>query len=45
MSLRYVQELAEARQPQVIRPVRLQDGRVTGNKPEVLEEAAESFRG
>ena len=43
-SLRYIQELAEAGQPQEIRAVRLQDCRVTDNKREVLEEVAESFR-
>ena len=43
-SLRYIRELAEAGKPQEIRAVRLQDGRVTGNKGEVLEEVAQSFR-
>ena len=43
-SLRYIRELAEAGKPQEIRAVRLQDGRVTGNKKEVLEEVAQSFR-
>ena len=43
-SLRYIRELAEAGQPQEIRAVRLQDGRVRGNKQEVLEAVAESFR-
>ena len=43
-SLRYIRELAEAGKPQEIRAVRLQDGRVTGNKREVLEEVAQSFR-
>ena len=43
-SLRYIRELAEAGQPQEIRAVRLQDGRVKGNKREVLEEVAQSFR-
>ena len=42
--LRYIRELAEAGRPQEIRAVRLQDGRVTGNKWEVLEEVAQSFR-
>ena len=42
-SLRYIPEIAEAGQPQEIRAVRLQDGRVTGNKQEVLEAVAESF--
>ena len=42
-SLRYSRELAEAGKPQEIRAVRLQDGRVTGNKREVLEEVAQSF--
>ena len=42
--LRYIRELAEAGKPQEIRAVRLQDGRVTGNKWEVLEEVAQSFR-
>ena len=31
-SLRYIRELAEAGRPQEIRAVRLQDGRVTGDK-------------
>ena len=44
-SLRYIRELAEAGKPQEIQPVRLQDGRVTGNKREVLEVVAQSFRG
>ena len=39
-SLRYIRELAEAGRPQEIWAVRLQDGRVTGNKQEVLEDAA-----
>ena len=43
-SLRYIRELAEAGKPQEIRVVRLQDGRGTGNKREVLEEVARSFR-
>ena len=43
-SLQYIRELAEAGKPQEIRTVRLQDGRVTGNKQEVLEEVAQSFR-
>ena len=43
-SLRYIRELAEAGKPQEIRAVRLQCGRVTGNKKEVLEEVAQSFR-
>ena len=43
-SLRYIRELAEAGKPQDIRAVRLQDGRVTGNKREVLEEVVQSFR-
>ena len=43
-ALRYIQELAEAGRPQEIRAMRLQDGRVTGNKQEVLEEVAQSFR-
>ena len=43
-SLRYIRELAEAGRPQEIRGVRLQDGRVRGNKQEVLEEVAQSFR-
>ena len=43
-SLRYIRELAEAGKPQEIRAVRLQFGRVTGNKKEVLEEVAQSFR-
>ena len=43
-SLRYIRELAEAGRPQEIRLVRLQDGRVTGKKKEVLEEVAQSFR-
>ena len=44
-SLRYIRQLAKAGQPQEIRAVRLQDGRVTGKKQEVLEEVAESFQG
>ena len=43
-SLWYIRERAEAGKPQEIRTVRLQDGRVTGNKREVLEEVAQSFR-
>ena len=43
-SLRYIRELAEAGKPREIRAVRLQCGRVTGNKKEVLEEVAQSFR-
>ena len=43
-SLRYIWEVAEAGQPLEIRAVRLQDGRVTGNKWEVLEEVAQSLR-
>ena len=43
-SLRYIKELAEAGKPKEIRAVRLQCGRVTGNKKEVLEEVAQSFR-
>ena len=43
-SLRYIRELAEAGKPQEIQAVRLQDGRVRGNKREVLEEVAQSFR-
>ena len=43
-SLRYIGELAEAGKPQEIRAVRLQCGRVTGNKKEVLEKVAQSFR-
>ena len=39
-SLRYMRELVEAGKPQEIRAVRLQDGSVTGNKREVLEEVA-----
>ena len=42
--LRYIRELAEARKPGGIRAVRLQCGRVTGNKKEVLEEVTQSFR-
>ena len=42
--LRYIRELAEAGKPQEVRAVRLQDGRATGNKREVLEELAQSFR-
>ena len=37
-------ELTVAGRPQEIQAVRLQDGRVTGNKREVLEEVARSFR-
>ena len=43
-SLRYIRQLAEARQPQEVRALRLQDGRVSGNKRELLEAMAESFR-
>ena len=43
-SLQYIRELAEAGKPQEIRAVRLQCGRVTGNKKEVLQEVAQSFR-
>ena len=43
-SLRYIRELAQAGKPKEIRAVRLQCGRVTGNKKEVLEEVAQSFR-
>ena len=43
-SLRYIRELAEAGKPKEIRAVGLQCGRVTGNKKEVLEESAQSFR-
>ena len=43
-SLRYIRELAEAGRPQKNRAVRMQDGRVTDNKREVLEEVAQSFR-
>ena len=43
-SLRYIRELAEAQKPEEIRMVRLLCGRVTGNKKEVLEEVAPSFR-
>ena len=43
-SLRHIRELAEAGKPQEIRAVRLQCDRVTGNKKEVLEEVAQSFR-
>ena len=43
-SLRYIRELAEAGRPQEMRAVRLQSCRVTGNKREVLEEVAQSFR-
>ena len=42
-SLRYNRESAEAGRPQEIRAVRLQDGEVTGNKREVLEEVVQSF--
>ena len=44
-SLRYIRELAEAGQLQEIRAVRLQNGRGTSNKREVLAAVAESFRG
>ena len=44
-SLRYIRELAGAGRPQEIRAVRLQDGRVTGNKREFLEAVADTFRG
>ena len=43
-SLRYIRELAEAGKPQDIRAVRLQVGRVTSNKKEVLEEVTQIFR-
>ena len=43
-SLRDIRELAEAGQPQEIRAVRLPDGRVKGNKREVLEAVEESFQ-
>ena len=43
-SLQNIRELAEAGWPQEIRVVRLQDGRVTGNKRKVLEEVAQSFQ-
>ena len=43
-SLRYIRELAETGQPQEIKAVRLQDGRVRGNKRKVLEEVPKSFR-
>ena len=43
-SLQYIRELAESGKPQEIRAVGLQCGRVTGNKNEVLEEVAQSFR-
>ena len=43
-SLWYIRRLAGAGRPQKIRAVRLQDGRVTGKKREVLEEVAKSFR-
>ena len=43
-ALRYIRELAEAGRTQEIRAVRLQDGRVTGNEREVLEEVAQAFR-
>ena len=43
-ALRYIRQLAEAGRLQEIRAVRLQDGRVTGNKLEVLEEVAQNFR-
>ena len=42
--LRYIRELAEAGKTQEIWAVRLHDGRVTGNKREVPEEVAQSFR-
>ena len=42
-SLRYIQ-LTEAGRPQELRAVRLQDGRVTGDEQEVLQEVAQSFR-
>ena len=42
-SLRYIRELAEAGRTQETRAVRLRDGRVRGNKREVLEELAQSF--
>ena len=44
-SLRYIRELAQAGQLQEIRAVRLQNGRGTRNKREVLAAVAESFRG
>ena len=43
-SLRYIRELAEAGKPKEIRTVRLQCGRVTGSKKDVLEKVAQSFR-
>ena len=43
-SLRYIRELSEAGKPQEIRAVTLQCGRVTGNKKEMPEEVAQSFR-
>ena len=43
-SLRYIRELAEAGRPHEMKAVRLPDGRVTGNKREVLAAVAESFR-
>ena len=43
-SLRYIRELAKAGKPKEIRALRLQCGRVTGNKKEVPEEVAQSFR-
>ena len=43
-SLPYIRELAEAGKPKEIRAVRLQCGRVTGNKREVLEEVVQSFK-
>ena len=43
-SLRYIRELGEAGKPLEIWAVRLQDCRVTGNKQEVPEEVAQSFR-
>ena len=42
-SLLYVLELVEAGRLQEIRAVRLQDGRVTGSKREVPEEAGQNF--
>ena len=43
-SLRYIRELTEAGKPQENRAVRLLCGTVTGNKKEVLEEVAQSFK-
>ena len=43
-ALRYIRELTETGRPRKIRALRLQDGRVSGNKREVLEEEAQSFR-